>query len=252
MDERTRHQLHALSLAFYEAHAEAFDASRVDLPWPGWARVVEALPKESVRILDIGCGNGRFARFLLEAGLEFDYTGTDSNTALLEAARERLEPGTADRIGFLAQDFLATPAPGADLPKGSFSLVALMGVLHHVPGRSTRLALLRAATARLARGGLLALTAWQFAGRERFERRLVDWSSIGAVLGTPIQPGQLDPGDFLLRFGDDPTAPPRYCHQVSDAEFESWPEALGLRPIDDFRADGAEGDLNRYWLLCRD
>jgi len=252
MDERTRRQLHALSLTFYEAHAEAFDASRAELPWPGWACVAEALPAGRIQVLDIGCGNGRFARFLHDAEVEFDYTGTDANAALLEAARERLEPDLGDRCDFVVQDFLATSQPGRDLPKRPFTLVVLMGVLHHVPGREARLLLLRAAAARLAPGGLLVLTAWQFAGRARFDRRRVSWSSVGDVLGEPIDLDQLDPGDFLLRFGDDPTAPPRYCHQLSEAEFGSWPEALGLRPIADFRADGAQGDLNRYWLLKRD
>ena len=56
-------------------------------------------------------------------------------------------------------------------------------------------------------------------------------------------------GRFRQRFGDDPGAPPRYCHQVSEAEFERWPGVLGLEPVDRYNADGAEGDLNRYWIL---
>ncbi len=252
MDERTRQQLHALSLAFYQAHAEAFDASRIDLPWPGWLRVLEAVPGCPIRVLDIGCGNGRFARFLHDTEVDFAYTGTDANAALLAAARKRLGPEPGDRCDFVLQDFLASREVGGDLPGEACSLVILMGVLHHVPGRETRLSLLRAAAARLAPGGVLALTTWQFAGLERFERRRVEWSSLGHVLGERIEADQLEPGDCLLRFGDDPSTPPRYCHQVSQSEFESWPEALGLRPIADFRSDGAQGNLNRYWILKRD
>jgi SAM-dependent methyltransferase len=252
MKQRTRRQLHALSLAFYEAHAEAFDASRVDLPWPGWKRVARALPRERLSVLDIGCGNGRFARFLHEAGLRFDYTGIDANATLLDAARDRVGPTLEGSWQLLEQDFLASSPPGRELPEGPFGLVALMGVLHHVPSAELRVGLLQAAAGRLAPGGVLALTAWQFAARERFERRLVDWSSVPPVLGAAIELDDLEPGDCLLRFGDDPAAPPRYCHQIADAEFERWSEALGLRLIDDFRSDGAQGDLNRYALLARD
>lgn len=252
MKEPTRRQLQALSIAFYEAHADAFDASRIDLPWPGWTRVVDAMPHDDLRVLDIGCGNGRFARFLHEAGLRFDYTGIDANAKLLEAARDRVGPALAGPWRFLEHDFLASSEPGRDLPEGPFGLVALMGVLHHVPSAELRLGVLRAAAERLAPGGVLALTAWQFAERERFTRRRVDWSSVEGVLGAQIDQDDLEPGDFLLRFGDDPNAPPRYCHQLADAEFEGWADALGLRLIEDFRADGAQGDLNRYGLLVRD
>ena len=74
------------------------------------------------------------------------------------------------------------------------------------------------------------------------------WSDVGPVLGEAIDPAQLEPGDTLLRFGANPEAAPRYCHQVSEAEFATWSETAGLVFLDDFRADGAEGDLNRYWV----
>jgi SAM-dependent methyltransferase len=257
MNQRTRKQLHALSLAFYEAHAEAFDASRIDLPWPGWAEVLCRLPRGPLQVLDVGCGNGRFARYLHEHGpsssppFEFDYIGTDANAALLAAAQERLGPELGSRCEWRKHDFLSTPVPGSDLPSGPFTLIGLMGVLHHVPGREARRQLLDAAAERLAPGGLLAFTTWQFEGRPRFERRKVAWDGISTLLGAPIDSLELDPGDHLLRFGDDPTAPPRYCHQVSDEEFAGWLDELGLERVAEFRADGAQGDLNRYGLLRR-
>ena len=126
-----------------------------------------------------------------------------------------------------------------------------MGVLHHVPSASARRELLVAAAERLCPGGCLAFTTWQFAGRPRFERRRVPWPDTGRVLGAPIDLDDLEPGDTLLRFGADPKAPPRYCHQVTDAEFSAWPESLDLEVLDRFESDGAQGDLNRYWILQR-
>jgi SAM-dependent methyltransferase len=258
MDPFTRKQLLTASEAFYRAHARAFDESRGHQAWPGWQRILPWLSappgtQDSARlpVLDIGCGNARFARFLHDAGVAFSYTGVDANAALLAAARERLAPELAADSELVEHDFLASPSPGSDLPKGPFRLVVLMGVLHHVPGRDWRLALLRAARDRLRPGGLLTLATWQFANQARFANRFVEWDALGPVLGRPVDPACLEDGDRLLRFGSDPSAPPRYCHQVADPEFESWPEALGLEALAEYRADGAEGDLNRYWVLRR-
>jgi tRNA (uracil-5-)-methyltransferase TRM9 len=253
MDASTRSQLLALCEDFYTAQAMAFDASRGHHAWPGWKRLLESLTEmdRPLRVLDIGCGNARLARFLGDSGIDLDYTGVDANTALLESARDRLPAGLRERCRLTRHDFLVSEAPGTDLPAGPFDLVALMGVLHHVPGRDWRVALLRAAAQRVAPGGLLALATWQFADRERFARHRIDWSSLGPVRGRPIDETCLEAGDHLLRFGGDADAPPRFCHQVDDAEFESWPSALGLEPLASFRADGAEGNLNRYWILKR-
>jgi SAM-dependent methyltransferase len=272
MDPFTRRQLQQLSSEFYAAHATEFDASRGHHPWPGWGRLLEALPTRDVSaeggspaplsVLDVGCGNARLAAFLrsalaAEAARRGDrrrplhYVGIDANAALLEAARERLTPALADEVTLLEQDFLAPPSPGSALPEGPFELVALFGVLHHVPGRDWRLRLLEAARNRLVTGGLLALAAWQFSGRPRFERRRVTWSDLAPVLGAPVDPALLEPGDQLLRFGADPERPPRYCHQVSDEELGALPAVLGLELVADYRSDGAEGDLNRYLLLRR-
>ncbi|MFO0691489.1 MAG: class I SAM-dependent methyltransferase [Myxococcota bacterium] len=268
MNARTRDQLLELNRIFYEAHAEAFDRSRGARPWPGWQRLAARLaglssetpappalplppspPRDLGSVLDIGCGNGRFACFLHEAGFRFRYTGVDANAALLEAARRQLAVGPAAEARLIRHDFLAGGAPGAGLPAGPFELIVLMGVLHHVPGAEGRLALLRAATARLARGGLLALAIWQFADDPREARKRVAFASAGRVLGHSIDESQLEPGDALLRFGADPTAPPRYCHAVTAAELESWPDALGLEPVDDYEDDGPHGRSNRYAVL---
>jgi SAM-dependent methyltransferase len=202
-------------------------------------------------VLDVGCGNARLARFLDEARGPIDYVGIDANAALLAAAHRRLPADLRDRCRLVQADFLAPGPPGEALPAGPFEAVVLMGVLHHVPGRDWRRALLEAAGARLAPGGLLALAVWQFADRPRFAGRRVAWSGIGPVCGAPLDPHALEPGDHLLRFGASPTAPPRYCHQVDDDEIAAWPEALGLDVVDDYLEDGASHDLNRYLLLRR-
>ena len=78
----------------------------------------------------------------------------------------------------------------------------------------------------------------------------------GAVEGSKIDPSELEAGDALLRFGSDPEMPPRYCHQVADTELDAVVDDLAMAGLEmeslgDYRADGSEGDLNRYRVLRR-
>lgn len=245
MKQATRDWLHRLNLRFYEEQADAFSETR-SRPWPGCARVLDALAaahRERVRVLDIGCGNGRLlpalqARF----GAALDYTGLDASARLLALAQARF-PGAAAR--FVRADFLLEPAARV-LPEGPFELVALFGVVHHVPGEDARRALLEAAAARVAPGGLLAFTSWRCDEDPRFARR----SARGrALAGGLLHDHALEPGDHLLAFGEDGL---RYCHRVTPSEAERLVAATGLEPVARFHADAAPGaGGNDYEVLRR-
>ena len=173
MRPATAAALHRVNLDFYERHAEAFSVTRA-APWPGWRRVAAEVEEhndgaaERPTVLDLGCGNGRLARFLEDrwrGGL--DYLGLDSSAALLDLAAAR---GWRAGCRFLRRDLLLEGLP-AELPGEPFDLIAVFGLMHHLPGAGNRGALLRRAARRLAPGGLLAVSFWQFGERERFRRR---------------------------------------------------------------------------------
>jgi SAM-dependent methyltransferase len=78
------------------------------------------------RILDAGCGNGRYTRFLLrEADPDALITSFDYSQQMLQRARKRL-PG--DRASQVAADL--TRLPYAD---GSFEAIVCGWVLEHLP-----------------------------------------------------------------------------------------------------------------------
>jgi SAM-dependent methyltransferase len=259
MNETTAHALSAINLVFYRERAADFSASR-EFPWPGWVRLLTHLEPDAVadvplRVLDVGCGNGRFVDFLTErlAALDpsrhLDYCGVDASAPLLEraAARTRRQPATdaSTSTSFVELDFVKDPA---QLPGGAFDLVVLLGVLHGVPSRLRRRALVEAAAQRLAPGGLLALTCWRFAELPRFQRRLVSWEVYNSAAAQPVDPTQLEPGDHLMPWGAGQHIV-RYCHATDADELDALVHGLSLERVDTYLEDGRSGDLNRYAIF---
>ena len=67
MDEATARRLVALNEAFYTRFAAPFAASRA-APQPGYEPLLAYWPERGGRALDVGCGEGRFGRFLRAQG----------------------------------------------------------------------------------------------------------------------------------------------------------------------------------------
>jgi SAM-dependent methyltransferase len=247
MKQATREWLNALNCEFYEAQAAAFSETRAR-PWRGFARVLEHVKGTTPRVLDIGCGNGRLVGSLRQQfGAGFDYAGVDASAALLAIARERYQ---GERAVFVRADFVRED-PELVLPDGERELIALFGVLHHVPSLPARRALLRAAARRLAAGGMLAFTLWRFDRDPRFARRRVPITSETVLAVDPeISGTELDPGDHLVRWGQNGGGR-RYCHFTDDRELATLIADLRLTQLERFRADGAGDSLNDYVLLRR-
>lgn len=252
MDERTRARLEAINRDFYDAVALEFSATR-DHAWPGWEDVLSELSEGTLRVLDVGCGNGRFATFLGDRWKgRLVYLGVDSNEVLLTHARE--QPRTSEQIDFEQHELLSAGFR-TDPPQGPFDLIVLFGVLHHIPSFAARSALLALLGARLADRGVLAVTLWRFAEDERLRKRLLPWEEYNARARRPVDADQLEPGDSLVRWGTE-TSTPRYCHFANETEAQHLIERTeetdaNLRLVRRFRADGRSGDLNDYLLFRR-
>jgi SAM-dependent methyltransferase len=234
----TRRRLNAINRSFYEVAANDFDQTRA-APWPGWERLLPHL-RLPLAVLDVGCGNGRFGLFLHDrlhptASNPLTYTGLDSSLPLLERARAAL----TDRVGLTLHlhphDLTEQPL---HLPPQD--VIALFGVLHHIPGAAERAHLLRSLAAALNPGGLLVLTVWRFLDFPRFRQRIIPWPE-------DIQP---EPDDYLLDWRRGPYSL-RYCHHTGDAELQALVAATNLIQIDTFRADGPQNRANLYLLLRR-
>jgi len=252
MDEKTVRALAAINRNFYRDSAAAFSETR-GAAWPGWDRlpgwIEKRLPDGALEVLDVGCGNGRFGAFLAEAlpGRAGDivYCGLDASATLLDSVRARRLPFAAAEA--VLGDVIENPIE-ALVADRAFSVIAVFGLLHHIPDERRRAALLAALARRLAPGGLLALAVFRFGDFERFRQRRRTFEEWNRDAPEAIEVSQLEPGDHLLRWGEG-SAAVRYCHHVDAAEAERLVEATGLERLACYDADGREGNLNRYFLL---
>lgn len=252
MHESVRQRLLELNRDFYAQVAEPFDATRQQatpglaaiLPYfEGGTKDLAGFPKPArstpLSVLDVGCGNGRFARLLDEAGIACDYTGVDGSINLLALA----EAATVDlanvRCHFVQGD-LSDPGWSAQLGKGSFDRLLCTATLQHLPGYDLRQAVVQE-FARLCTGQIV-LSFWQFLTSERFRAWLIDWSSIG------LEAADMEAGDALLPWKQGVSAT-RYVHQVDEGELHRLAADAGLTLAHTFRADGKEGNLNLYAIL---
>jgi len=163
--------------AVYDRIADHFSKTR-EYAWPE----VESFISDEIdrcgslgRALDLGCGNGRHAQALAEAG--GDVVGLDVSRGLLGEARQR-----ASERGF-AVDLVHGDAARLPFRSGGFSQVVYVATLHHLPTREARQRSLSAVGRVLAPGGRALVSAWSTA-HDRFEAdegfdTTVDWTLPG-------------------------------------------------------------------------
>jgi SAM-dependent methyltransferase len=234
MPAHVRQKLLALNRNFYEQQADSFAASR-DHYQDGYPRLLPYVPVPCAGLLDVGCGEGRFGRFLQAHQAVAHYVGLDGSAGLLAAAREKT-PGTYHQRDISRPGFLAE--------LGSFPAIACLSTLQHIPGRDGRRRLLQEMAAHLEPGGVLFLANWQFTKSPRQQRKILPWSTIG------LTERDVEPGDYLLSWQRQGSGM-RYVTEINLDETRELAHAAGFKEVAHFRSDGREGDLNLYTIWRR-
>jgi tRNA (uracil-5-)-methyltransferase TRM9 len=249
-------KLNQLNQQFYQTTAVAFDQTR-QAPWAGWLQLrldLAALVKNkpNVRGLDLGCGNGRWQKFLFAEfpKTSWQLTGLDSNSALLAKAAVGQEQVNWQKFD-VVQAWLQTNGELNTLTEPAltqtYDLITVFGVLHHLPSLKLRTDWLKYLASKLNPGGLLIYTHWQFDQEAaRFEAKTLDPSANG------FNPAELEYGDKILNWLSG-TNSLRYCHLVDAAEAKNIGKELrqaqpSLQLHKTFQADGKSGQLNRYYV----
>lgn len=244
MNQQTIAKLNQLNKKFYQTVANDFSDARQYF-WQGWDKLIPDIKglNKKISVLDLGCGNGRFALFLNKHFADqFKYIGIDNNKQLLDIAKRQL--ANQANIQILQVDLVKQLLNNTLFKQSDklFDVIVAFGLIHHIPSFALRKQLIKNLERLLKKDGLLAMSFWQFTNDTRFKNRVVDSNLVG------IDQKNLEKNDFILDWRKGQTAH-RYCHFVDQEEAKKLLTETNLKIKQSFYADGKSGKLNWYLVL---
>ena len=142
----------------YQKLAKEFSATRA-FPWQELKDLVKYV-KPGQKILDAGCGNGRF--FQLLRSKKIDYLGIDNCHALIKEAQQKY-PFNNFRINDLLN---------LKFKKNTFDIIFCIAALQHIPSKKFRFQILQDFYHILKPNGYLIMTNWNLWQKKYF------WSTL--------------------------------------------------------------------------
>ncbi len=255
MKKSTLKKLSETNYNFYQTAGMFWNPSE-NYFWQGWSKLLPhirnlelKIKSEKLKVLDLGCGNGRFANFLKQhfVNTEIEYTGLDSSDFLLTQAEAKKQQNFA-KFEILKTDFLFDNWP-EQVKDEEFDLVVAFGLLHHIPGYQNRLKILENARNLLDKNGLLILTTWQYLDVERLRKRVVSAEKRIQILNKlGIQGSELETGDNFLNWVK-LVESIRFSHYFSPEELQKLLLDLKMNLIEKYQDDGRTGNVNGYFVL---
>ncbi len=132
----------------YSLIAKDFSRTRKE-PWPEIKFLFQDYLSPKNKVLDLGCGNGRYFSFFQESRVE--YLGIDNCEALIGIAKKKY-PQAQFQIG----SALSLP-----FSSNSFNNIYSIAVLHQVPSNLLRIQFLKEVKRTLKPNGTIILTVWK-------------------------------------------------------------------------------------------
>ena len=252
----TAERLSYVTSEFYSQQTQSFSATR-QMPWQGWQQCLDAMPQllvgEKPSVLDVGCGNLRFARFLCDEAriVPAKYFAVDNCKPLVESGEADTQ---VSELAFIELDVIKSLLDNtlsSRLTVPSCDLVVAFGFLHHVPGAKKRIELLCTLLEKTKPGGFVCVSFWQFMNSQKLAAKAQE-TTVQGLRALGIDASELEEHDYLIGWQDKANTW-RYCHHFSQEELDELLGSLGsdVQVCAQFSADGKDNDLNRYVMLQR-
>lgn len=201
----------------YNSIADKYSRVR-EKEWKEFNFLFDKYLSQNDRILDLGCGNGRFYPAFKNKNV--DYLGIDVSSKLIEIAKNNYPEGKFEvsSIDSILSD--------------SFDKVYSIAVLHHIPSHELRLDFLKEIRRVLKDDGCIVLTVWNLKDKIK-KRNFLDWF-------------KLDKGDvFLPWYGSRDT----YFHCFNLEELIQLIKEVGFKIIDKGEILVGEKPYSNFYIV---
>ncbi|MFH1255521.1 MAG: class I SAM-dependent methyltransferase [bacterium] len=250
MDKQTKNNLLKIVKRNYDEIADDFSETRKKVLWPEIAKLA-GMVKSGDKVLDAGCGNGRL--LMAFVGKKINYLGVDGSVELIKIAKKNFACSEIDRR-LLRRDY----APRNDnanyefknvdiltldkLLEKNFDYVFCVAVLHHLPGKESRVRALEQMKNKLKPGGKIILTVWNLWGRKKFRRLILKFFLLKLV-----GKNKMDAGDILFSWknGKGAETSERYYHAFAENGLKEIAASAGLEMEKIYK------DEYNYYLILR-
>lgn len=217
------------STNLYSQYAKEFSNSRQS-HWPGWNEILEFIPNNP-KILDLGCGNARFLKYLVNQKIKYcSYHGVDNSQEMLKLARtavEGLKNVSFSLIDLNQKDWHVNI-------REKFDFVVAFGLFHHLNSNLARKNFFKNVETLLTSRGVFVVTFWMFQNDPRFSSKIIK---------------ELGNNDYILSFGQNGAE--RFVHLVSEPDIDNFTSFNSLSKIKQFYADGKLNNLNLYAVFSK-
>lgn len=171
----------------YDAFSSTFAESRKNMKWPEIEYFIELLKntklppceggikggleiekqtpltplhRGGLKILDVGCGSGRFFGELKKAHIDCEYLGVDNSAGMIDEAKKAHPKGkfqVLDMLDIYTLDM-------------KFDAIFLLASFHHLETEVERIAVLQKLKNILAKNGTIYMTNWNLLSEENMRR----------------------------------------------------------------------------------